>query len=59
MAYNEESKCKKYTYYLKAICCAIFQTFGLIIFLYNVMEHSDKGFCEMNGDWDVRIIATM
>jgi len=59
MAYNGDSKCKLYFYYLKAICCALFQTVGLIIFIYNAIKETDKGLCDSAGDWDVRTIATI
>ena len=59
MAQNEDSCCKKYTYYLKALCCAIFQSAGLVIFIYNAIRDTDKSLCESDADWDVKCIATI
>lgn len=59
MAYNSDSNCKLYFYYMKAMCCALFQTAGLVIFIYNAIRETDKELCAGDGDWDVRAIATI
>ena len=59
MHYNYESKIKLYFYYLKAICCALFQTAGLVIFIYNAIKDTDKDICQGDGEWDIRSIATV
>ena len=41
------------------MCCVLFQTAGLIIFMYNAIRDSDKNVCQGDGDWDVRTIATI
>eukprot|EP00483_Globobulimina_turgida_P013745 UN13771 len=56
---NGDNCCKRYFYYAKAICCAIFQTVGIIALIYNEITNSDKDFCEMGSDWAPKTIATV
>mmetsp|Transcript_42433 Transcript_42433/g.68197 ORF Transcript_42433/g.68197 Transcript_42433/m.68197 type:complete len:282 (+) Transcript_42433:42-887(+) len=59
MAYNEESRVKRWFQYLKACCCALFQTAGLLVFIYNALREGTKGVCDGDGDWDVKVIAVV
>eukprot|EP01084_Bolivina_argentea_P144843 254032_1 len=52
---------KKYFYYGKAICCFLFQTFALALFIYDLVSDGVKtrSFCEMNGFWRVKTVAVI
>eukprot|EP01084_Bolivina_argentea_P148243 259211_1 len=57
---NEDDGCffvTKFFYYCKAICCSLFQTVGLAIFMVEIISNNEKEPCAYDGFWPTRVIA--
>eukprot|EP01084_Bolivina_argentea_P148244 259214_1 len=51
--------CQKFFYYCRAICCSLFQTVGLAIFMVEIISNNEKESCAYDGLWSTRVVASI